>query len=79
MVEIFAQYEQQVAANEPGCLLLRVLQERDDPTAFLVYAEFADESAYEAHLASDHVAALRGRLHPLIGDTHTKTILRPPR
>lgn len=75
--EIFARYQEQVASNEPGCLMLRVLQERDDPTAFLVYAEFADASAYEAHLASDHVAELRERLHPLIGETHSKTILRP--
>jgi quinol monooxygenase YgiN len=75
--EIFARYAQQVADHEPGCLLLRVLQDAADPTSFLVYAEFADQSAYDAHLASAHVAGLRERLHPLIGDTHTKTILRP--
>jgi quinol monooxygenase YgiN len=74
---IFDDYAHQVASHEPGCLLLRVLQDAGDPTSFLVYAEFADQQAYEAHLASDHVARLRERLHPLIGDTHHKLVLRP--
>jgi quinol monooxygenase YgiN len=75
--EIFTRYIREVASHEPGCLLMRVLQDAADPTAFLVYAEFADQRAYEAHLASAHVARLRETLHPLIGDTHHKTILRP--
>lgn len=75
--EVFASYAQSVSTQEPGCLLLRVLQEQDDPTSFLVFAEFTDQAAYDIHLASDHVAELRRRLHPLIGNNHTKTILRP--
>lgn len=75
--EVFDHYAQQVARHEPGCLLLRVLQDATDATSFVVYAEFGDQLAYEAHLSSDHVAWLRGQLHPLIGDSHHKTILRP--
>lgn len=75
--ETFADYARKVAANEPGCLLLRVLQDASDPCSFVVFAEFADQRAYEAHLASDHVAQLRGKIHPLIGESHHKTILRP--
>lgn len=74
---VFDRYLQQVADHEPGCMLMRVLQDASDPASFLVYAEFADQQAYEAHLASEHVAELRGQLHPLIGDSHRKTILRP--
>jgi quinol monooxygenase YgiN len=75
--EVFADYTRQVAAHEPGCLSLRVLHEPGDPSAFVVYAEFTDEAAHQAHIASAHVARLREQLHPLIGDTHQKTILRP--
>lgn len=75
--EVLAAYARDVKDNEPGCRLFRMLQDEEDPGHFLVFAEFDDQAAYEAHLGSDHVARLRGKLHPLIGDSHHKTILRP--
>jgi quinol monooxygenase YgiN len=39
---------------EPGCRAYRVLRSNDDPRVFLIYEEYADEAAYEAHAASDH-------------------------
>lgn len=75
--EIFVAYGKDVRENEPGCVLLRMHQDDADPNHFVVYAEFADQAAYDAHLASDHVARLRGTLHEIIGDSHHKTILRP--
>lgn len=75
--EIFAWYEEDMKRNEPGCLMLRIMQDAEDEATFVVIAEFEDQQAYEAHLASDHVARLRGVLHPLIGDSHHKTLLRP--
>ncbi|MCX4240712.1 putative quinol monooxygenase [Paraliomyxa miuraensis] len=73
---ILEAYTAELRANEPGCLLYRVLQQDDEPTSFVVYAEFEDQLAYEAHMASDHVARLRGQIHPLMGDTHRKTVWR---
>jgi quinol monooxygenase YgiN len=73
---IFAAYAREVEDHEPGCLQIRFHQDAEDPCHFVVYAEFADQTAYEAHLASDHVTALRTKLHPLIGDSHHKTLLR---
>ncbi|MCA9652059.1 MAG: antibiotic biosynthesis monooxygenase [Myxococcales bacterium] len=75
--EIFASYSEDLRRNEPGCLALHVMQDSEDPAEFVVFAEFADQAAYEAHLASAHVARLRGVLHPRIGDSHRKTILHP--
>lgn len=75
--ELLQDYAAQVREHEPGCLLVRVLTEAHDPGAVVVYAEFADASAYEAHLQSSHVARLRLRLQPLMGDTHHKTIFQP--
>ncbi len=75
--EIFAVYAKDLKANEPGCQLLRIHQDAADPCHFVVYAEFDDQAAYDAHLASDHVTRLRTTLHEIIGDSHHKTILRP--
>ena len=73
---ILATYAAELRANEPGCVLYRILQQDDEPTSFVVLAEFVDEQAYRAHMASDHVARLRGQIHPLMGDSHRKTVWR---
>lgn len=75
--QILVAYVADVRAHEPGCSLVRLHQEQGAENHFVVYAEFADQAAYDAHLQADHVAALRRALQPLMGDTHHKTILRP--
>ena len=75
--EVFDRYAEDVRRSEPGCLSLRVLQDVEDSATFVVIAEYEDDAAYQAHLASDHLARLRSALHPLIGDSHHKTLLRP--
>ena len=74
--ELLGAYIEELRAREAGCLHARVLVEAEDPCAVIVYAEFRDEEAYAEHLSWSHVAALRSRRHPLIGDTHHKTIYR---
>lgn len=74
---LFTEFAAAVRSAEPGCLFLRLLEDAADPCAAIIYAEFTDQAAYDAHLRSAHVASLRERLHPLIGDTHHKTIYRP--
>jgi quinol monooxygenase YgiN len=46
-------------AAEPGCLRFDLHQERDDPTLFLLFEEYADTAAYDAHRASPHYLAFR--------------------
>jgi quinol monooxygenase YgiN len=39
---------------EPGCLIYRAHRDLDEPRVFLLYEEYTDRAAYEAHAASDH-------------------------
>jgi (4S)-4-hydroxy-5-phosphonooxypentane-2,3-dione isomerase len=57
-------HEQQVAdlfqplteasRKEPGCVLYVAHQHRDDPRKFLVYEQYKDDAALEAHRNSEH-------------------------
>jgi quinol monooxygenase YgiN len=39
---------------EPGCLSYRPHRDVDDPSVFLLYEEYTDRAAYDAHAASEH-------------------------
>jgi len=48
---------QELAAEsrkEPGCLMFLAHQHRTEPAKFLVYEQFKDEAALEAHRATAH-------------------------
>ena len=40
--------------KEPGCLFYVAHQHRDDPRKFLVYEQYKDDAALDAHRNSDH-------------------------
>ena len=40
--------------REPGCLMYVVHQRKDEPRRFLVYEQYKDEAALEAHRESGH-------------------------
>ena len=42
------------AREEPGCLLLQVHRDPDDPRVFLFYEHYADEAALAAHAETGH-------------------------
>ena len=50
----FISIMQQHSRQEPGCLMYVVHQRKDDPQRFLVYEQYKDEAALEAHRNSDH-------------------------
>ena len=39
---------------EPGCRRYQPLRSIDDPRRFVIYEEYDDEAAYEAHSSSKH-------------------------
>jgi quinol monooxygenase YgiN len=41
---------------EPGCLRYRAHRVTSDAGAFLIYEEYVDERAYQAHTESEHFA-----------------------
>ena len=62
------------AREEPGCTAYRVHQSLDDPHAFLVYEEYVDEAAREAHLQTAHFREIvQGRVNPLLESREWRT------
>lgn len=56
-----------VREHEPGNLLYLVHQDAADPTHFLVYEQYADQAALEAHRDSAHYQELVvGKIVPLL-------------
>lgn len=46
---LIAKLQDDVRANEPGCLLFQVMRAKDDPDLFVFAEMFADEAAHAAH------------------------------
>jgi quinol monooxygenase YgiN len=44
--------------QEPGCELYIPTQNREDPRSFLIYEQYVDQAALDAHAASDHFQRL---------------------
>jgi quinol monooxygenase YgiN len=44
----------EASRREPGCRMYIAHQHKDDPTRFLVYEQYDDEAAIDAHRASPH-------------------------
>ncbi|WP_300607723.1 putative quinol monooxygenase [Trebonia sp.] len=62
---------------EPGNLEYRVLRDPDQPGVFVLLERYADEAAFEAHLASPHFTTyLRGQVLPFL-DERTRLDLVP--
>jgi quinol monooxygenase YgiN len=41
--------------KESGCITYQLLQNREDPTDFTFVEEWQSDSAFDAHLSSDHI------------------------
>lgn len=54
-----ARHAKTTLAAEPGCQGFDVLQERSDPTLFLLLETYADEAALGRHRVSPHYLAFR--------------------
>jgi autoinducer 2-degrading protein len=49
----------EASIREPGCARFDVLQSPDDPTRFLLYEAYADETAVAAHKETAHYLDFR--------------------
>jgi quinol monooxygenase YgiN len=56
-----------VRQHEPGCLTYRVNRAKDDPNVLLLYEEYADQAALDAHASSSHFKEIiLGTVVPLL-------------
>ncbi|HSA92789.1 MAG TPA: putative quinol monooxygenase [Terriglobales bacterium] len=68
---------QEESRKEPGCLLYVAQRHRDDPARFLVYEQYKDDAALEAHRATPHFLEIaRGEL-PRVADRTDANLYRP--
>ena len=66
-----------VRSDEPGCLLYRAARSTDDRDMFLLYEEYVDQAALEAHRETPHFHELiEGTIVPLL-ETREREILVP--
>ena len=56
-----------VRANEPGCTTYQVNRAKDDPNTLLLYEEYVDQAAVDAHAATPHFQEIiLGTIVPLL-------------
>jgi quinol monooxygenase YgiN len=62
------------AREEPGCRAYLFHQGVDDEEEFVLYEQYVDEAALEAHLATSHFRdVVQGRVNPLLAAREWKT------
>ena len=53
--------------TEPGCVLFMANRSVEDPRRFVMYEQFVDKAAFDAHLATDSFKEnVAGRILPLL-------------
>jgi len=56
-----------VAEREPGCLIYQISRSNDDDHLFLLYEQYVDAAAFDAHCATEHFAdIIQGAVLPLL-------------
>jgi autoinducer 2-degrading protein len=56
------------STREPGNVRFDVLQDRDDPSRFVLYEAYADEPAARAHKETAHYLAWREAVGPMMAE-----------
>jgi quinol monooxygenase YgiN len=65
--------------KESGCVTYQLLQNRKDPTDFTFVEEWQSDSAFDAHLSSDHIKEALPRLEGITAeppDIRTYSVVR---
>lgn len=66
-----------VRRDEPACLVYRASRSLEDPDVFVLYEEYADQAALEAHRETPHFKALvEGTIVPVL-ESREREVLEP--
>jgi quinol monooxygenase YgiN len=52
--------------DEPGCIDYRFWSATDDPNAILLFEQWEEQSALQAHLAAPHMTAFLAQIEPAV-------------
>lgn len=61
-----------VRANEPGCLGFQVSHSQVEPDVYLLYEQYQDEAALEAHRNTPYFKEFSGNLLPTLLDMRVR-------
>lgn len=54
---------------EPGCVTFNAHRSNDDPAVFVLYEQYEDQAAFDAHVASEHFNGLGVQhIRPLLAE-----------
>ena len=67
VVGIFAKLQEE-SRKESGCLMYLVHRHKTEPRRFLVYEQYKDDAALEAHRSSPHFLQYARKELPKLGD-----------
>lgn len=67
VIGIFAKLQEE-SRKEPGCLMYLVHRHKTEPRRFLVYEQYKDDAALEAHRSSPHFLQYARKELPKLGD-----------
>jgi quinol monooxygenase YgiN len=67
----------EASRNESGNLRFEVGQQANRPNHFTVVELWADQGAYEAHVAASHTRQFREKLGPMVGALYDERLYRP--
>jgi quinol monooxygenase YgiN len=63
-------------ANEPGCRQFDVTRSNEEPSRILLYEVYDSAAAFEAHLATPHLATFRELIEPLVVSRQVRRLTR---
>jgi len=73
---IFAKLTE-ASRKEPGCVMYLVHRHKTDPRRFLVYEQYRDDAALEAHRSSAHFLQYAKKELPKLGDRIEAQLYEP--
>lgn len=71
-MEIARQDAHDSVTNEPGCHHFDVLVSKDDPLKVVLHEVYADQAAFDAHLAAPHFVPFRDETPVLVAAQHVR-------
>ncbi len=63
--------------KEPGCVMYQVHRHRTEPRRFLIYEQYQDDSAIEAHRSASHFLQYAKKDLPKIADRTEGNLYEP--
>jgi (4S)-4-hydroxy-5-phosphonooxypentane-2,3-dione isomerase len=66
----------EASRKEKGILAFDLLEDRDDPTRFVLVEEYRDEAAMASHKETEHYARWRETTEPLQAEPRTRAFYR---